>query len=52
MSVSIRLWSCGPVLQTSLVALLDTIDDEEDDDEEEREENKFDFESFDEGDDE
>ena len=36
------MWSCGPVLPTSLVDILYTIDHEEDENEEE----EFDFDSF------
>ena len=49
------LWSCVPVLPTSLVDLLDTGHREEEDeveDEDEEEDDEFDFDSFIESDDE
>ncbi|KAL3066061.1 hypothetical protein OYC64_016078 [Pagothenia borchgrevinki] len=36
------VWSCGPVLPTSLVDLLDTTEREQEDEEEEEEEEEFD----------
>ena len=46
------LWSCSPVLPTSLVDLLDTGNHEQEEEEEEEEEEELDFDSFIESDDE
>ena len=40
------VWPCGPVLQNSLVDLLDTGDREEEEEKEEENEDEFDFDEF------